>query len=61
MLFFTGLIIGMIAGMLSWLAAAAFLETQRTGRGMIANLVVQPELVSTGRKRDGFRARRGET
>ena len=47
-IFCTGLIIGTVAGMLSWLVAAAYLETQKSGRAMVANLTVQPELDQVG-------------
>jgi len=48
--FCTGLIIGTVAGMFSWLVAAAYLETKKTAPGVIANLVVQPELARAARE-----------
>ena len=41
--FCIGLLIGTIAGMLSWLAAAAVLESKRgLGEGLFVGLAVQP-------------------
>jgi hypothetical protein len=46
--FCIGLIIGTIAGMFSWLAAAAVLESKRgLNEGLFAGLAVQPEVRKT--------------
>ena len=43
--FFIGLIIGTVAGMFSWLAVAAFLDSKRgLEEGLFAGLATQPEL-----------------
>ena len=45
MVFCIGLIIGTLAGMLSWLAAAALLESKRgLEEGLFAGLAIRPEL-----------------
>jgi hypothetical protein len=45
LVFCIGLIVGILAGMFSWLAAAAFLESKRgLEEGLFAGFAIQPDL-----------------
>jgi hypothetical protein len=57
-IFFAGLTVGTVAGMLSWVAAAAYLESKRTHAELAPLSIVRPTIGATLKSTDSRIGRR---